>query len=221
MSYDNEEIYKGYRIVYEIDEFATNPIKDYDTLATFSLFHPDYDLAGPGAFSGKDDLLSHIQRDDVLALTVYLYDHSGLSLHCGRVACDPQGWDTSRIGYAHITHEKIKEEYGNAEPETIEKVRGYIKGEIEMYSQYLQGDCWGFTIFDQLEEGEDDDATREELDSVWGFIGFEHCQEEARWQVDAYIDAKHEEQEAEAYARQQEPARQAMISAARWKGGRL
>ena len=41
-----------------------------------------------------------------------------------------------------------------------------MEGEVKEYDQYLTGDVWGFII-------EDDDGN--ELDSHWGFFGFDDC----------------------------------------------
>ena len=80
-----------------------------------------------------------------VALTLYLYDHSGLSIKARPFGCN---WDSGPVG--HII---CPIEHDNAEE--------IMLAEIKTYDQYLQGDVWGYRITrDSKEE-----------DSCWGFFG--------------------------------------------------
>lgn len=50
---------------------------------------------------------------------------------------------------------------------------------LETYNQWAQGDVFGFVI-------EDSDGV--EIDSCWGFYGFENCKESAEWACDPLAD---------------------------------
>lgn len=124
-----------------------------------------------------------LRRDVVVILPLYLYDHSGLSISTASFKCDPQGWDTSAIGYIYITRKQVEKEYGwkVITKERREKLITYLKGEVKTYDSYLRGDVWGYTI-----TGPDG----ENVDGCWGFYGYDYCREEAKAVVDYTITNK-------------------------------
>ena len=63
----------------------------------------------------------------------------------------------------------------------IERVKGYLKAEVETYDQYLTGDAWGYRITDT--------ETDEEVDACWGYFGEECCMEEGE-SIAKYMEVK-------------------------------
>ena len=94
--------------------------------------------------------------DKAVTLPLYLYDHSGLSMSAGSFGCP---WDSGQVGVIWVSHERIREEYGDLTSETIEKARKVLQGEVEVYDLYLRGNVFGF--FAEYDDGEED--------SCWGF----------------------------------------------------
>ena len=108
-----------------------------------------------------------------ISLPLYLYDHSGITMSTGSFSCP---WDSGQVGMVYVSYDKLDEElYDESRypltipttPETVYQTRydhaiAILKGEVEVYDQYLCGDVWGFVLVD--EDGE-------ELDSCWGFYG--------------------------------------------------
>jgi hypothetical protein len=82
-------------------------------------------------------------------------------------------WDSGQVGWIYITREKVRKEYGckRVTKKMVEKIKGYLRNEVETYDQYLTGDVYGFRITDE--------ETEEEMDSCWGFFGEKYCMEEA------------------------------------------
>ena len=99
--------YKGLRIEIIQDDDAQSP-RDWDNLGTMTCFHRNYGLGDKHKMT-PDELLELIKRKDVIALPLFLLDHSGLRISTSRYDCDPQGWDTSKVGYIWITYERIKQ----------------------------------------------------------------------------------------------------------------
>jgi hypothetical protein len=99
--------------------------------------------------------------DEYIALTLYLYDHSGISISTSSFSCR---WDSGKVGYIYVDKDTVRKEYGwkNITKKRAERIRKYLEGEIEYYDQYLRGDVYGFIL-------EDDEG--EEIDSCWGFYG--------------------------------------------------
>ena len=95
-----------------------------------------------------------------IALPLYLYDHSGISISTSPFGCR---WDSGKVGYIYVTKEKVREEYGwkRITKEREEDILTYLDGGIKTLDQYLQGDVYRFTL--------EDDG--EEIDSCGGFYG--------------------------------------------------
>ena len=91
-------------------------------------------------------------------LPLYLYDHSGITMNTTGFSCP---WDSGQVGWIYATGEDVVKEYGSITPETLEKTKDLLQGEVKYYDHYIRGDCYGFQLF----KGE------EEIDSCWGFIG--------------------------------------------------
>lgn len=185
--------------VYENEEYILKIIQDFDpinpreddNLGHMVCFHRDYNLGdkhdweteyGATKFS---EYVKIVREEGGIALPLYLYDHSGLAMRTGRFAEDSGGWDTSMVGYIYITKEEIEKEYGSADEEVIRRVENYLRAEVETYSQFLEGDVWGF----DWEKKKDNTIE----DSCWGFYGsnvkengmWEYWPEEIRQLVDS------------------------------------
>ena len=95
--------------------------------------------------------------------TVYLYDHSGLSVSLGGFSCP---WDSGPVGIIFVRKDEAQKEYCMTKRElTIEEyVDEIMENEIEVFDQYLRGDIYGFVLKDQRGE---------EVDSCRGFYGYD------------------------------------------------
>lgn len=71
------------------------------------------------------------------------------------------------IGAAYMTVEDMRRE-GIHSPEAAEEL---LRVEVDTFSCWRAGDCWGFVITD--EHGT-------ELDSCWGYYGLDDCKQQAR-----------------------------------------
>ena len=87
------------------------------------------------------------------------YEHGGVVYRRG----EQHGWDYSNNGFYIIT-DKTAEELGT-EPKYFEKV---IDQEIEVYNKYVNGEVYGFTLYNDAGEVED---------SCWGFYDIEDIRE--------------------------------------------
>jgi len=130
-------------------------------------------------------------QENAVVLPLALLDHSGLWIRAGySFAEDPGGWDTSRVGFIFVTHEKIKEEYGAVNDETLEKARKCLFAEVEEYSHYLEGAVYDYTV---------EDPDGETIDGCGGYYG-DHEQsgllDDAKKAIDFTI-AEYEEERAQ------------------------
>lgn len=192
MEHVTEKRIENYLIRTFYDESPESP-REWSNLGTMVCFHKRYGLGdkheyNSNDYNGWDEMEKDIiKKENVgVILPLYLYDHSGITMNTTGFSCS---WDSGQVGFIFISKEKIREEYGikRITKEWIEKIEGYLKGEVETYDQFLQGDIFGYRVY-KVTECNLGCEHEEELDSCWGFYGEESCLEEAESMVKYYID---------------------------------
>ena len=98
------------------------------------------------------------QMEGMVILPLYLYDHSGITMNTTGFSCP---WDSGQVGWIYADKRRIEAEYGKVTPETMEKARQVLEGEVKSYDYFLTGQCYGFQLFREDVE----------VDSCWGFLG--------------------------------------------------
>lgn len=165
------------------DHDAESP-REWDNIGTMVCAHRRYKLGDDDGMSKALELiyehLSNKQLNDMgfdashvpnieraleatgqaIMLPLYLYDHSGITMKCSPFGCS---WDSGKVGFIFVSKAKARSEYNwkLLNKARIEKLQSYLEGEVEVYDQFLTGDCWGFEVLRSEEVGE----------SCWGFFG--------------------------------------------------
>jgi len=147
-----------------------------------------------------------------LILELYLYDHSGLTMRTAPFSCP---WDSGQVGIICMTKEQAYHEYGEKDKADSERrALDYMRGEVKTYDAYLRGDVFGWQLYDPEDEF---------IDSCFGYYGFfeniEYVMSEVKAIVDGIYQRQEDEAAAEAYEKQQEPARRAVCAAQRFRKG--
>jgi len=175
-----------YQIEIIPDETPESP-REWDNLGTMVCFHNRYCLGDKhdynhNDYSGWDEMERAIIKNENVGviLPLYLYDHSGITMNTTGFSCP---WDSGQVGFIFISKEKMLKEYGGKRVgvKLKERVRGYLKNEVETYDQYLCGDVYGYRITNN--------ETDEEVDACWGFYGSDECMGEAEGIVIHMIEA--------------------------------
>lgn len=136
-----------------------------------NLLNGDIFYASSGMYK---ETMSKLKETDLIMFPLYLLDHSGLSISMSSF-CDK--WDSGQVGWIYTTKNEImncggkfKSDNGEyidvTEENWKEAAQIWLEGEVELYDQYLQGDCYGYVIDELNEDGEWD----EHVDSCWGFF---------------------------------------------------
>lgn len=178
----HEETQDGLTLKVIADSDACNPRKDWDQFAVMACEHGRYDLGDDNGSQTLRDAIEH-SRDyrrawddldtidlivtalphcsDIVALPLYLYDHSGITISTGAFACP---WDSGQVGFIFVTRDAILKEWGGTRltPKLRQKAIDLMNGEVETYDDYLTGNVYGYSI---------EDAEGDHLDSCWGFYG--------------------------------------------------
>ena len=99
-----------------------------------------------------------------VCMPVYAIVHSGTVYHASWSNPFHDPWDSGFVGVIFATKERIREL--RCVKRVTKKVRHAVveelMSEVELYSEWAEGSCYGFTTYDK---------NGDEVDSCWGFIG--------------------------------------------------
>lgn len=165
-----EEKYKGYIVRVLTDDDPQDP-RDWDNLGTMYCFHPRYILGDPHN-TDIEGIKKYVEKENVLSLPLYLYDHSGISMSTGRNYPFNCRWDSMQVGYITAHYGTIRQEFAfqDITDEILKKAEDILKSEVETYNKFLMGMVYGYCIY--REEKCDECGNEEEIleESCWGFF---------------------------------------------------
>ena len=179
-----------YTLRIEQDENAQDPRSlDYTdcNLGAMICFHSRYNLGDEhdydkDDYSGWDELRKQLIKDyrNDIILSLYLYDHSGITINTTGFSCR---WDSGQVGFIILDRAQLLKTHGTKRITKAfkEKLFDYLKAEVETYDQYLTGDVYGYIVEDEDEN---------EVDSCWGYYGYEYAKEEGEAVLKYYNEPK-------------------------------
>ncbi len=206
MSYEVESktLPGGHRVAVEHDPDPYNPRKECDHLGTVLLV--DRCRYNFGDDTASVEELREIYEDpDNIALPVFMYDHSGITINTTGFSCR---WDSGQVGIVYMTKAQAVENWGKkiVTAKVREAAIKCLKAEIEELDNYLTGQVYGYRVYDP--EGE-------EVESCWGFFGdSDYCLSEGV-SVAEYLEAEAEKNKRAAWRAALHEARQVRYWAAR------
>ncbi len=160
------------------DDNPASPL-EHDNYGIMFCSHSKYDLGDEQIpkedFNSWDEIEEYLikEREAVIVLPLYLYDHSGISISTRSfVGRSHHGaWDSGQVGFIYTTREQIETLMGwkNLTKARLAQIKKYLLSEVETYNQFLTGDVYGYSI----------SIDGEHVDSCWGFFGQEYAKEEA------------------------------------------
>lgn len=103
-------------------------------------------------------------EENILMLPLYLYDHSGITMSVGKFTCP---WDSGQVGFIYMPMKTARENWPDA-PRA--KGLACLLQEVETYDHFLTGQVFGWRAVDP--EGE-------EIDSCWGYYGYDETKDDA------------------------------------------
>lgn len=143
----------------------------------------------------RDRVRARIERAldaHYLMLPLYVYEHGGITMNTGGYSCP---WDSGQAGYIYITKKAALKEFGshrgaNGKSKILtrklrEEYLGYLKGEVEEYAQFLEGDVYCTSV---TRKGK-------HIDSCCGYYGLDYAKSEA----EAAVNFDHKERTETAY----------------------
>ncbi len=175
MTVETIDVSPTLRVRIEIDEDPINPRKEYDNLGTIVYWSGSRHMLGDKGLSRDDldEVKAQIDKGSLIGLPVWTYIHSGVVMKAAETNPFSCPWDSGCSGFVYMTPADALKEWGKV------RVTGgvrkaalqYLKGEVETFSQYLAGECYGYVI-ERLELDDDGEVSEvTELESCWGFLG--------------------------------------------------
>lgn len=129
------------------DGDSLNPREDYDNLGT--IWHcVDRYVLGDEKHSQKEIIKKQkeVIKNGGIALPVYCLQHGSISLSLEQFSCP---WDSGQSGIIFATKDKILSEFNDFETDEIkEKIKNIFASELEIYTQFLNGEVHGFSVID-------------------------------------------------------------------------
>lgn len=152
--------YKNYTIEIHQDLEPESP-REWDNMGKMICFHKRHCLGDDHNLTLKE--AKRLEKSkDIIALPLYLYDHSGLTIRTTPFSCP---WDSGQVGFIYITKEDIKKEYRwkRLTKDRIKEIKERVlKVEVEVYDKYLTGEVYGYIIRNHVGTN---------VDSCLGFFG--------------------------------------------------
>lgn len=141
------------------DELPESP-REWCSDSKFYTWHHRY--RSPDNHNLEDPM--YVLPIDCIGIKVWMYDHSG---HC-YAAADKNPfhcpWDSGQVGWIFISRADARKRLGMSRLHLhhISIIRDQLISEVKLFSEYVNGEVYGFTLYDP--EGN-------ELDSCGGFYG--------------------------------------------------
>jgi hypothetical protein len=177
------EQYKGLVIRLEQDQDCENPL-DNDAGAVFVTYRKGARSCygnTPLDQEEHEEVGRRINAGELVGLPVYVYEHGGCIIRAAEGNPFSCPWDSGQSGYIYVTKKTALEWYGGKvlTKGKREKTLQQLRGIVDTYSQWCNGECYGFIIEDQ--DGE-------QLDSCWGYIGADWAMQAGKESADYHAD---------------------------------
>ena len=178
--------YRNHKINIMRDDSPTDPANDWEQMGVMWCDHSRYDLGHNKAQAillsycyrhdavfmrlcdsrevEKADIVKSLKKLNCVILTLYLLDHSGLSMSTSAFSCP---WDSGAVGLIVATPQTIRERYGikNITKKRRTQAIASLISQVQQYDDYLMGNVYVFDVVDSVGDV---------VDSCCGFYGADH-----------------------------------------------
>lgn len=117
--------------------------------------------------SYKDKWYLLEKHANIIALPLYLYDHSGITMNCCGFS---DRWDSGQVGWIYTDKNTVLGTGADIKKNWKETAYEWMKSEVKEYDMYLQNEIYGIITEEYNGDGnpEDDDSWTDK-ESCWGF----------------------------------------------------
>jgi hypothetical protein len=174
-----QESYKNHTINVFQDEHPESP-REFENLGDMVCFHSRYNLGDKHNYQSLDHLFEEVNKETHIIKPLYLYDHSVLAMQTEKFSENSgwhhAAWDSGLVGFYIADKETIRKNFNwtYLTKDRIAQIESIIDTEVEVYSNYLQGEVYCFEVLDK---------NGEFLDGCSGFYGYDEALQEAKNQI--------------------------------------
>lgn len=113
-----------------------------------------------------DKINNIMNSEDYIYLPVYAYIHGGVALNTTGFSCP---WDSGMSGIIYMSKDDIRSQFNKKRisPKLYNQVLDILRGEIDIYNKYLNGDVYGYEIVND---------NGDIVDSCYGYYGSEEAE---------------------------------------------
>lgn len=194
MSVETLDLTPNLRIRIEYDSDPLSPREGCDPFGEIVYASSRYVLGDRDVgHVGLDEIRDRIDSGELIGMPVFAYIHSGVVIKAAYSNPFNCQWDSGQSGFVYCTKEAAIKEFGKVRmtKEVEAKALELLKAEVETYSQFLAGECYGYVVERVTRDDDGDETGTEELDSCWGFLGdVSYCMEEAKAAAKPYMEAE-------------------------------
>jgi len=151
-----------------VDDCAESP-REWCNATKFVMFHKRYNFPNEldiknEDYGSWDEMQEALDNQYKWVYPVFMYDHGGLAFSINSFDCK---WDSGQVGF-------IVSDEG-----TPEEAYKWAKSELETYGQYVNGEVYGFRVFEDTEE----------IDSCFSYFGYDHERSGLRSELKSFLMA--------------------------------
>ena len=141
--------YRGMTIKAAPDDMADDP-RDMDDFGHMICFNRRHNI-GDNHSMTREELLDEIDRKDVVALPLYLFDHGGITISTQPFYCP---WDGGQVGYFYVTHNELRREFGKqrVSKKLRESAKKIMQSIVRDYDYYIRGEVWLVWVVDEKDK---------------------------------------------------------------------
>ena len=158
-----------------VDDSCESP-REWDNLTVIVTIENNHNTIGDFQVNNSEELRQMLEdKKAKYAMPLYMYEHSGISLKCFE---DKVGypyndqWDAGCIGMVFTTEELLKDT--GLTHMTKNEVMDQMKAEVDVYSNWCNGECYGFRLSKVSDCDKCNQTVEQEIDSCYGFYGYDH-----------------------------------------------
>jgi len=165
-----EKIIGDYIVTVKYDDSPENP-REWYNMGKMVCFDKRYSLGdkhyyNPNDYNSFEELKKDILKNEKVGviLPLYLYEHGGVCVKTSPFSCS---FDSRQIGFIFSTREEILKNFrGKILTEKLKtSVEKCLQKEVEVYSQYLNGEIYGYEIT----------KNGKYFDSTYGYYDKDEC----------------------------------------------
>lgn len=117
--------------------------------------------------SCKDKWYLLEKHANIIALPLYLYDHSGITMNCCGFF---DQWDSGQVGWIYTDKNTVLGTGADIKRNWKETAYKWMEGEVKEYDMYLQNEVYGIITEEYNGEGDpENDNSWTDEESCWGF----------------------------------------------------